>query len=126
MRLFTLIFNDIRFKEVMSTLPTVNLLLSNMDKARDILYLAWTKQLAKKLLNFEFSGFIELKSLELDETNFQQILHLPNVYIRFALCKLKSELDSLGYDYSFKFEDVLDNDNYWGLSYKIELPEDLA
>lgn len=104
-------------------LPRAEELLHKMNKVCDELYLAWVAEISNRLSNFEFSGFIELKCLQLP--NISQVVHLPNKYVRSALCKLQNDLDLLGYDYTFKFDDVLHNDRSWGLGYTIELPEEM-
>jgi len=100
-------------------LPKVSEIKNTMKILCKILYQKWKFELTRRLKNLEFKGDLSIKN------EHHLFSRLPNKYIRTALSKLQDDLDVLGYDYSFKFEDVFEHEN-WSLRYEIELPEDIT
>lgn len=113
-------------------LPSVLKLRNSMQDFSKILYNIWRHQFHLRLTNLVFKGYICI-DLEQDYTlsdgtvykkeMLQLITRLPNRYIMTALAGVQDELEYLGYDFTFKFNDVSDNEK-WALTYDIELPED--
>lgn len=114
--------------------PTVLKLRNQMQDFSKILYTIWRHQISLRLQNLIFKGEICIDinndyHFDSDSDNIiqkellQVISRLPNRYIKTALSSIQDELDYLGYDYEFKFGDVIEN-NQWVLTYNIELPED--
>ena len=66
------------------------------------LYEAWKSEICDRLLNLEFTGYIAKDHLDLPSA----VWRLPNSEIIYALNKLKDDLEHLGYDYEFKFDDI--------------------
>jgi hypothetical protein len=87
------------------------------------LYTAWKNEIIHRLESFELIGVITMNDLFESSRDCRVYSRLPNSYVKSALSKLQDELDFLGYDYSFKFEDVLEHEK-WCLFYELELPED--
>ena len=100
------------------TIPSLSELNKTLKKLSCSLYTAWKNELAFRIHNLEFCGFIESENLK---DIPQTVWRLPNNYIRNALQKLENDLDKLGYDYEFKFDSV--NEINWVLRYEIDPPE---
>ncbi|KAJ3038954.1 hypothetical protein HDV00_012784 [Rhizophlyctis rosea] len=88
-----------------------------MRDLSDQLYLAWKGEMAKRITDLDFEGFISKDDVRVQSSAWR----LPNEGVRRALYKLQEDLDILGYEYDFRFEHVSDTD--WVLFYAIELPE---
>lgn len=99
-------------------LPSVKDVRRTMRNLAMELYSVWRRELRDRILNLEFEGYIAKDHINVNSA----VWRLPNSEIRFALDMLKSELDNLGYDYEFKFEDV--DDVTFILLYSITLPEE--
>ena len=78
----------------------------------------WKREIGTRLLELEFEGFISRKEISVSDAAYR----LPNAQLRYALGLLEEELEKLGYDYEFRFEDVDSAD--WVLCYSVTLPED--
>lgn len=98
-------------------LPSVDHVKNHMQFLSKLLYKSWRMELAKNLNALKFKGEISVLQYHPDMSR------LPNEYVRSALGQIQNELDVLEYDYSFKFDNVME-DNKWVLTYEIELPED--
>ena len=96
-------------------LPTLLELKKRMKSASDDLFFYWRQNLSDNIKNLQMKGFLVTEN----------IVHcqLPNKYVRTALCRIQDELDTLGYDYKFRFDDV-EVDKKLVLCFEIELPED--
>lgn len=99
-------------------LPTVLELSKLLKNLSNILYVAWRKELRERILNLELEGYISKDHINVPSS----VWRLPNDNIRYALGKLKTELDNLGYDYEFKFDEV--DEVNWVMWYSLVLPED--
>jgi hypothetical protein len=98
-------------------IPSVTDLQRHMNDLSEQLYLEWKRELAERLWNLEFQGFIAQTDVNVSSTTWR----LPNEQVRFALCKLETDLQDLEYDYKFEFQDV--DDVNWVLFYHLQLPE---
>jgi len=100
-----------------SALPTVAELRSIMRDLAEGLYLAWLDVISNRLRHLEFEGFVTKDDVQVP----MEVWRLPNDEVRYALCKLEDELQSLGYDYEFRFDNV--DDASWIMFYTISLPD---
>ena len=98
-------------------LPSVQTLYKKMRYLSLQLYKAWKKELSARLMDLEFEGYIAQKHIDVDPA----VWKLPNDELRYALCKLQDDLDDLGYEYSFQFQNI--EEVHWTLGYAIEFPE---
>jgi hypothetical protein len=97
-------------------IPSLSELKQIMEGHSNDLYEAWRRELGTRLRSLEFEGFINNDDVNLSNT----VYRLPNDQLRKAICRLESDLEKLGYDYDFRFEDVGFN---WVLFYHVLLPE---
>jgi hypothetical protein len=98
-------------------IPSVSQIKGMMRTLSEILYTAWKSEIANRLLHLEFAGIITRDNIGVPST----VWRLPNAEVRYALCKLEQDLQNLGYDYDFKFDEV--NELNWTMYYSIMLPD---
>ncbi len=101
----------------MENFPTINEIKDMVNKLTYGLYNAWKKVLCERLLNLEFTGIILANELNLPD----KIWRLPNDALQTALMFLQDDLEKLGYEFSFTFDDV--QNKKFSLIYDIDLPE---
>jgi hypothetical protein len=102
---------------VVKDLPSVSQVRKIMRSLAITLYEAWKAEISDRLLHLEFEGFITKDNIQIPSA----VWRLPNPEVRYALCKLEDDLERLGYDYDFKFDDV--DDVNWTMFYSIALPD---
>ncbi len=98
-------------------LPSVTDVRKTMRRLSLVLYDAWKRELRDRILNLEFDGYIAKDHINVPSA----VWRLPNSEITYALNRLKRDLQELGYDYEFKFDDV--DDVTFIVLYVISLPE---
>ncbi|KAJ3228631.1 hypothetical protein HDU81_006021 [Chytriomyces hyalinus] len=108
---------DNEFESGSIVLPTIDFLQNKMQDMSFVLYRAWKQVICIRLKNLELEGDIEDRDIEVPNC----VWKLPNAYIRSALRKLENDLDTLGYEYEFRF-DV--DELRFSMHYHIEIPED--
>jgi hypothetical protein len=97
-------------------IPSVTELTNIMEKYSQDLYNECKRELGIRLRNLEFEGYISKNDINVSDI----VYRLPNPYLNKAICNLKIELERLGYDYDFRFENIELN---WVLFYHIVLPD---
>lgn len=102
---------------VVKDLPSVSQVRKIMRSLATTLYEAWKAEISDRLLHLEFEGFITKDNIQVPSA----VWRLPNPEVRYALCKLEDDLERLGYDYDFKFDDV--DEVNWTMFYSIALPD---
>jgi len=98
-------------------IPSVSQVRKTMRQLSNQLYIAWKKELCTRILDFEFEGYIAQDHIDINPA----VWRLPNDEVGYALSKIQDDLDKLGYEYEFKFDDV--DDVSWIMFYCIELPD---
>lgn len=99
------------------TIPSINEMKKIMRSLSESLYSAWKAEIGERLRDLEFDGYISKEHIDVPDA----VWRLPNDEVRYALCKLEEELESLGYDYEFKFDGV--DDVHWLMYYSVVLPD---
>lgn len=99
-------------------IPSVADVRNVIQHLTDILYSAWRCELSSRIRNLELIGYIAPNHIDVPNA----VWRLPNEGFNNALRKIQEELDNLGYEFEFKFEQ-LDDDVHWILCYSIDLPK---
>ena len=100
-----------------SVIPLASDVQRIMRKLSDELFTAWRDEIAQRLRDLEFSGYISKGNIQVSDA----VWRLPNTEVRKALGRLQKLLADAGYEYEFRFQDV--DEVNWILFYSVDLPE---